>query len=66
MGIIRGSLAEYAGLVSDGLIYAAVFPDHIWARKTSLPDNLLDLAEIQSTATLPQDIQQLERYEVCR
>lgn len=57
--MVRGAVQEYFGMVSDGLIYAAVFPDRIWARKTRMPENLLDIAEIRKTANLPRDIQAL-------
>ena len=56
--LIQGSIAEFSGMVSDGLIYAAILQNGaIWARKTTLPTRQSDIAEIRRTANLPADIQ---------
>lgn len=56
--LIQGSTAEYFGLVSDGLIYAARLRDgNIWARKTTLPTRQSDLEEVRRSSNIPADIQ---------
>jgi hypothetical protein len=58
--VIREAISEYFGLIVDGLIHAAVLADgRLWARKTMLPTNLLDIAEIRATVRLPDSIQRL-------
>jgi hypothetical protein len=58
--MIRDAISEYFGMVVDGLIHAAIMADgRLWARKTMLPTNLLDLAEIRATVQLPGTIQRL-------
>ena len=58
--MIRDAISEYFGIVNDGMIYAAILPNNrIWARKTILPDNLVDIAEIKAAANLPDYIQHL-------
>jgi len=60
MNCIQEASEEFFGMVCDGLIYAAIFTDgRIWARKTSLPENLLDIAEIKAMANIPEHIQRL-------
>jgi hypothetical protein len=58
--MIKDAISEFFGLVSNGMIHAAILADgRIWARKTMLPDNLLDVLEIKAAANLPQYIQAL-------
>jgi len=57
--MVQGALEEYFGMVSDGLIQAARMSKGYWARKTRLPQNMLDVMSYKAQHTLPTRVQQL-------